>query len=62
MPFTTPETLSNDETYALTAYLLYLNGIIDEDDEMNARSLARVHMPNEDGFIVAWPEKPDLSD
>ena len=62
MPFTTPETLGNDEVYALTAYLLYLNGIIEADDVMNARSLARVRMPNEDGFIVAWPEKPDLGD
>jgi S-disulfanyl-L-cysteine oxidoreductase SoxD len=56
MPFQEPESLTNDEVYALTAYLLALNGIVDEDDEMNARSLARVRMPNRDGFIVRYPE------
>ena len=57
MPFQEPESLTNDEVYALTAYLLALNGIIDEDDEMNARTLARVRMPNRDGFIVSYPER-----
>ena len=55
MPFQAPESLTNDEVYALTAYLLALNGIIDEDDAMNARTLARVRMPNRDGFILAYP-------
>lgn len=58
MPFNTPETLTNDEAYALTAYLLYKNGIIRENDEMNARTLPRVRMPNADGFIYAYPPKP----
>lgn len=57
MPFLEPQSLTNDEVYALTAYLLALNGIIDEDDEMNARTLARVRMPNRDGFIVSYPER-----
>jgi cytochrome c len=57
MPFQEPESLTNDEVYALTAYLLALNGIIDESDEMNARTLARVRMPNRDGFIVSYPER-----
>jgi cytochrome c len=57
MPFQAPQSLTNDEVYALTAYLLALNGIIDEDDEMNARTLARVRMPNRDGFILAYPER-----
>jgi cytochrome c len=57
MPFQAPESLTNDEVYALTAYLLALNGIIDEGDEMNARTLARVRMPNRDGFILAYPER-----
>jgi cytochrome c len=56
MPFQAPQSLTNDEVYALTAYLLALNGIIDEDDEMNARTLARVRMPNRDGFVLAYPE------
>lgn len=55
MPFNTPQTLTDDDTYALTAYLLYLNGIIGQDDVMNARTLARVRMPNADGFIVSYP-------
>jgi mono/diheme cytochrome c family protein len=58
MPFNTPETLTNDEVYALTAYLLYKNGIIRENDEMNARTLARVRMPNVSGFIYEYPPKP----
>jgi S-disulfanyl-L-cysteine oxidoreductase SoxD len=57
MPFQAPESLTNDEVYALTAYLLALNGIIREDDEMNARTLARVRMPNRDGFVVMYPER-----
>jgi cytochrome c len=57
MPFQAPQSLSNDEVYALTAYLLALNGIIDEKDSLNARTLARVRMPNRDGFILAYPER-----
>lgn len=59
MPFNSPQSLSDDEVYALTAYLLQLNGIIDDDDVMNARTLARVRMPNEDGFIMAYPKRED---
>lgn len=57
MPFQAPESLTNDEVYALTAYLLALNGIIKEGDEMNARALARVQMPNRNGFVVMYPER-----
>jgi cytochrome c len=59
MPFQAPQSLTDDEVYALTAYLLTLNGIIEEDDEMNARTLARVRMPNRDGFILAYPESTE---
>jgi cytochrome c len=59
MPFQSPQSLTNDEVYALTAYLLALNGIIEEDDTVNARTLARVEMPNHDGFILAYPERAD---
>jgi len=51
MPLTNPQSLTNDEAYAVTAYVLYLNGIIAESDEMNARSLQQVKMPNRDGFV-----------
>lgn len=56
MPFLTPRTLSDDDVYALTAYMLWLNGIIDEDEVMNANTLPEVEMPNRDGFIVRFPE------
>ena len=51
MPPTKPLSLSSDEVYAVTAYLLYLNGIIGESAEMNAKTLPQVKMPNRDGFI-----------
>ena len=59
MPFQAPQSLTNDEVYALTAYLLAENGIIDADDTLNARTLARVRMPNRDGFILSYPERVD---
>lgn len=51
MPTTNPLSLTNDEVYAVTAYVLYLNGIIGESAEMNAQTLPQVRMPNRDGFI-----------
>jgi mono/diheme cytochrome c family protein len=51
MPITNTQSLTNDEVYAVTAYLLYLNGIIGENAEMNAKTLPQVKMPNRDGFI-----------
>ncbi len=56
MPWLQPRTLTDDEVYALSAYLLALNGIIDEDEVMNAETLPEVQMPNRDGFIVRFPE------
>lgn len=56
MPYPTPRTLSNDEVYALTAYILALNDLIDEKDVMNAETLPKVQMPNRDGFIPRFPE------
>jgi cytochrome c len=57
MPWQAPRTLSNDETYALTAYMLALNKLIGENDVMNAETLPKVRMPNRDGFVVRFPEK-----
>ena len=51
MPFGEAQTLSNDEVYALTAFLLNINDIVDEDVIMNKEALSRVVMPNVDGFI-----------
>jgi cytochrome c len=58
MPYNAPKTLSNDEVYALTAYLLQANGIIDETTVLDRTSLSAVRMPNRDGFVNAW-EKPE---
>ncbi len=51
MPFDHPGTMSADDIYAATAYLLYLNGIVGEHDVMNAETLPRVQMPNRNGFV-----------
>jgi cytochrome c len=53
MPIVQPQSLTNDEVYALTAYLLQLNGIIAEDEIMDARTLPRVAMPNRANFVPA---------
>jgi S-disulfanyl-L-cysteine oxidoreductase SoxD len=57
MPITNPLSLTDEETYAVTAYVLYLNGIVGEDVAMDAQSLPQVKMPNRDGFIAEWPLK-----
>ncbi|HLH96184.1 MAG TPA: cytochrome c [Xanthobacteraceae bacterium] len=51
MPFQNTKSLTHEETYAVTAYLLYLNGVIGEDDVMNADTLPKVKMPNHDYFV-----------
>lgn len=56
MPLTAPQSLTDDETYALTAYLLDLNDVIDADEVMNARTLPAVKMPNADNFFWAYSE------
>jgi cytochrome c len=57
MPFQAPRTLTNDEVYALTAYILSLNKLIGENDVMNAQTLPKVQMPNRDNFIIRFPDK-----
>lgn len=57
MPWQQPKTLTNDEVYALTAYILALNKLIGENDELNAKTLPKVKMPNRDGFIIRFPDK-----
>ena len=57
MPYTQPQSLTDDETYAVTAYLLNLNGIIGERDEMNAQTLPKVTMPNQGNFIIVYPAR-----
>jgi len=57
MPMDRPQTLSANEVYALSAYLLNLNGLVPASAVMDAQSLPRVQMPNKDGFIV--DDRPD---
>ncbi|HUP94984.1 MAG TPA: cytochrome c [Burkholderiales bacterium] len=57
MPTNAPMSLTNDEVYASSAYILYLNGIIAEDVPMNAQTLPAVKMPNRDGFLSDWPPR-----
>lgn len=57
MPWPAPKSLSNDEVYALTAYILAGNKVIGENDVMNAQALAKVAMPNRNGFVSRYPEK-----
>jgi S-disulfanyl-L-cysteine oxidoreductase SoxD len=57
MPWQQPRTLTDDEVYALTAYILALNKIVSDNAEMNAETLPKVRMPNRDGFVVRFPEK-----
>jgi cytochrome c len=47
-------TLTTDEAYALTAWILFKNGIIEEDTIMNAASLPRVRMPTRDPRLDIW--------
>lgn len=59
MPFTAPQSLTNDEVYQVVAWLLNQNKIIGDNDVMDAQSLPKVQMPNRDGFVPdprPWPE------
>ena len=51
MPFTAPDSLSNDDVYALTAYILSQAKIVPDDAVMNAQTLPKVRMPNRNGFV-----------
>lgn len=62
MPYTAPMSLTNDNYYAIAAYLLNKNDIIATDAVMNKESLLKVEMPNRDGFINAYPNIPDKYD
>ena len=57
MPITNPLSLSDDEVYSVSAYVLFLNGIVAEDAVMNAQTLPQVKMPNRDGFVSDWPPR-----
>jgi len=58
MPYEAPGSLGNDELYALTAWVLHLDGIVSQDQRLDRENLPEVAMPNRDGFHSTWwPEK-----
>jgi len=57
MPYNMPRSLTDNEVYALTAYILSLNGFIGENDTMDATTLPKVKMPNRDNFIMPYPDR-----
>jgi cytochrome c len=59
MPWDRPKSLTDEEVYAVAAYVLYLNGVIGQDDVLDAQSLPKVKMPNREGFTAfpRWPPK-----
>jgi mono/diheme cytochrome c family protein len=54
MPLNAPQSLTPDELYAVSAYVLFLNGIVPQDASLDADTLAKVKMPNRDGFVSAY--------
>lgn len=58
MPLDSPQSLSADEVYAVSAYILMLNGIVDEGTVLDADSLPAIEMPNRDGFVL--DDRPDV--
>jgi S-disulfanyl-L-cysteine oxidoreductase SoxD len=55
MPLNAPQSLTSDEVYAVSAYVLFLNGIVPQDATLDADNLAKINMPNRDGFVSAYP-------
>ena len=58
MPFAQPESLTDEEVYAITAYVLYLNDLIEYDYELTQANLADIEMPNRNGFFL--DDRPDV--
>ncbi|MBT8069247.1 MAG: c-type cytochrome [Xanthomonadales bacterium] len=57
MPFTQPQSMSDDEVYAITAYVLYLNDLVEDDFVLTAETFTSIEMPNQDGFFL--DDRPD---
>ena len=71
MPFGNAQTLTDDEVYAIVAYILYSNYLVDEDFVLSDESFAEVELPNADGFIIddraeteyaQWTGEPCMTD
>ncbi|MDX2426684.1 MAG: c-type cytochrome [Cycloclasticus sp.] len=59
MPYPAPKSLTADEVYAISAYILYLNEIVEDDFVLNQSNLANVKMPNEENFYM--DDRPDTN-
>jgi hypothetical protein len=57
MPFQAPQSLTNEQVYAVTGYILHMNKLIEANTSVNASTLAAVKMPNRDGFFIN--DRPD---
>ena len=55
MPLNAPQSLGPNEVYAVSAYVLFLNGIVPQDAALDADTLPKIKMPNRDGFVSAYP-------
>lgn len=71
MPFGQAQTLTSDEVYAITAYILYSNYLVDDDFELSHENFLDVELPNADGFIIddraeteypLWTGEPCMTD
>jgi mono/diheme cytochrome c family protein len=58
MPLTAPQSLSNDDVYAVSAYVLYLNGLVPDSAVVDGKALTALRMPNRDGFV--GDPRPDV--
>lgn len=58
MPYPRPGTLTVNETYQVTAFVLYLNGLVDEKTDLNEKTLPKIKMPNREGFV--GDPRPDV--
>jgi len=58
MPFDHPRSLAADDVYSVTAFVLFLNGLVDENRELNEKTLPQVVMPNRNGFVP--DRRPDV--
>ena len=58
MPLNAPQSLSNEDVYAVAGYVLFLNGLVAEDAVVSAKTLTQLKMPNRDGFVA--DPRPDV--
>jgi cytochrome c len=59
MPLNAPQSLSDKQVYAVSGYVLFLNGLLPENAVVDAKTLINLKMPNRNGFI--GDERPDVA-